>query len=92
MIIKGNTSGSITTTALGVVSRVKYVSIVNKAGGAATVNMFVIANGEAIHLLTKDKSLASNEQYVSDVEIKLKGDAVLAITTNASIDYYLVIE
>lgn len=90
-VIQGNTAGSIASTAKQIASTIKSYSLVNKSGGSITVSVLIQKTGiSTTYVMTK--TLALNESYTNNDEIKLLSDYYIIITTSGSVDYYFSIQ
>jgi hypothetical protein len=90
---KGNTSGSITTTLLNIPCVVKSITLVNKSGSTATVNVYISSNedGSAVSIVPYNMQLATGNSYERDTDIQVLAGYSILITTNQSLDYYFSI-
>ena len=91
MVFRGSTSGSIYSSPLQQAGKIISYTIVNKTGGAASVQVVIMKDGESdTHI--NSQSIAANEQYQSDVPIILKRNFYIHIIASAAIDFYFNIE
>jgi hypothetical protein len=89
-VLKGHTSGSITSTAYNIAATIKSFTLVDKSGAGATVVVAIVENGDQVYI--DRQALTANQAYKTDVEIKLKSGFSILIITSAAIDYYFSIE
>lgn len=90
---KGNTSGSITSMVLNIPSVIKSITLVNKSGSTATVNVYVSSNsdGSAVSIVPYNMQLAAGQSYERSDSIQVLAGYAILITTNQSLDYYFSI-
>ena len=92
-VFSGNTSGSILQVAANIPSGILTYSVVNKSGGAATVNIYISDNlGSDISIVPLNLTLAEGDALYSSNGIKVLAGSSIYITTSASIDYFFTIE
>lgn len=89
---KGNTATTATSTAYNIPSKIISFSIVNKTGGAATVNAGILF-GSTVDVIPLNKSLAAGESYFySGSPIFVPANSQIYFTASANCDYYFSIE
>lgn len=90
-VFKGNTSGSILQVAYNIPSEIVSFSLVNKSGGAITVNVYIRDAGVDTAIISLNKSLAAGEDYQSDIKRKMLANTSIFITASGSVDYYFTL-
>lgn len=89
----GNTSTSATSTAYKLPAKIKAFSLVNKSGGAITVNVSILYGSTNIWLTELNKSLAAGAAYRVDVaDILLPMSHQIYVLVSGACDYYFSIE
>jgi hypothetical protein len=92
VVFKGNTSTSATSTAVNIPQRILSFSLVNKSGGAITVNAGVLY-GSTIMFAPLNSALAAGEAYIySGNPITLEADHQVYVEATGSCDYYFTLE
>lgn len=92
-IFAGNSATSAVSTAYNISSKIKSFSLVNKTGGAITVNVSILYGSTNISIIPMNKSLAVNEAYIyTGEEITLLAGRRIYILVNGSCDYFFSIE
>lgn len=89
-ILSGNISGSIRSVALSVPAKIKWLSVVNKSGGSALVNLGIIVSG--VEIWFKTINLTSDGSSDEKVDINVLAGSQILIIANASVDFYFSIE
>lgn len=88
----GNTATSAASTAYKLPARIKAFSLVNKTGGAITVNVSILYGSTNIYIIELNKSLAAGAAYRVDVaDILLPANRQIYVLTSGSVDYYFSI-
>lgn len=90
LILKGNTATGFTSQPLQQESIVRII-IINKTGGPATVNLFIVSAGAHISICPQNMQLASGTGY-EDENIKLQVQESIGMTCTAACDYYFDLE
>jgi len=92
-VYAGNTTTSAVSTELNIPAKIKSFSLVNKTGGAVTVNVSVLYGSTALSIIPLNKSLAAGEAYIySGEEISLLAGRVIYVLVSGSVDYYFSYE
>lgn len=93
-VISGNISGSIKSVALNISSYIKSIGVVNRSGGAITVNIGVMVNGTdniyAVNFQLAAFGSTGASGYI-DCDILVPADTKILIVSGGSCDYYLTI-
>jgi len=88
----GNTSTAAQSTAYNIPSMLISFSVVNKTGGAVTINVGILF-GSTYDIIPMNKSLAAGEAYIYSGEpIKIPKNHQISLTASGSVDYYFTIE
>jgi hypothetical protein len=89
----GNTSTSATSTAYGIQYKIKSIRLVNKTGGAITVNVSILYGSTNTWITPFNKSVAANDYFVYDpCDVDLIPDASIHVLVNGSCDYTITLE
>lgn len=89
---KGNTATSALSTAYEIPAMIKQYRLVNKTGGAITVNASILFGSTNISITPYNKSLGSGEVYiVEDANIMLAAGEQIYVLTTGSLDYHFTI-
>ena len=92
-VLSGNTADSATSTAYTNTVEIKSFSLVNKTGGAVTVNVSILFGSTNVWITPFEKSLSVNEAYIYSGEpIKLTPGMVIYVLVSGSTDYYFSID
>lgn len=93
-VFSGNTTTSATSTAYEIPATIKSYSLVNKTGGAVTVNVSILYGSTNITIPPSlNKSLSAGEAYVySGESITLLAGRTVYLLVSGSVDYYFSIE
>lgn len=88
----GNTSTSASSTPYNIPAKIKSFSLVNKTGGAITVNVSILYGSTNISIIPMNKSLAVNEAYIySGEEILLLAERQIYVLVSGSCDFFFSI-
>lgn len=90
-VLSGNTSSSATSTAYDIPCSIRFFSLVNKSGGAITVNVGVLY-GSTVAIIPYNLSMAAGDTLISNNEILIPVGHQVYISTSGSLDYYFVLE
>ena len=90
MVLKGSTTGSITSTAYKIPCTIKSIALYNRTAGAIVVNIGVVAAG--VETYFKTVSLAANASEYTETYIRVLGDWQIIVASAGSIYYYLTLE
>lgn len=89
----GNTSTSADSTPYGIEYKIKSIRLVNKTGGAITVNASILYGSTNTWITPFNKSLSANEVYIYDpCELVLIPDASIRVLVSGSCDYFFYLE
>ena len=83
---RGNTSGTADSSALTLPTTIDNFAIVNKTGGAVTVNVYLIGD-TTINLTPLGKSISAGEMYESTRKTIVLASDVIRVQAGGSVDY-----
>jgi hypothetical protein len=91
-VFSGSTSLSATSTPYNIAGDIVSFSVVNKTGGAITINVSILYGSTNINIIPQNKSLASGEAYIYTGEpIRLQPERMIYVLVSGSADYYFSI-
>lgn len=91
-VLKGNTSSAAQSTAYSIPAYLISFSVVNKTGGAVTINVGILY-GSTYDIIPLSKSLAIGEAYIySGQPILIPINHQISLTTSGNVDYYFTIQ
>jgi len=91
-VLQGNTTGSIIGVPYNIPSVIKSIVLTNMTGGNITVSVSVIEFDTNNKVTIAPTVIAANDNYTSDVPIKMLAGYTIYLTTTGSLDYYFTIE
>lgn len=91
-IFSGNTATSATSSPYNIAGEIKSFSIVNKTGGAVTIDVSILFGSTNVNIIPLNKSLALGEAYIYSGEpILLLAERTIYVVASGSVDYYFSI-
>jgi len=90
-VFKGNTSTNATSTAYDNPAKILSFSIVNKSGGAITVNVGILS-GSTFAIVPYNLAMDAGDILNSDDVILLPVGYQISVVTSGNIDYFFTIE
>lgn len=84
---RGNTSGTAESTAFSLSILINSFRVVNKTGGAVTVNVYLSYGGNLVSIMPYNYSLSANQKYEETEGIILRPDEVIRVVASGSVDY-----
>lgn len=91
-VLKGNTTGSIIGVPYNIPSTIQSFVLTNMTGGSITVAVSIIEFDTNNKVSIAPLTIAANNCYTSDVEIKMLAGYTIYIVTSGSLDYYFSIK
>ena len=91
-VFKGNTSGSVLQVAYNIPAELVSFTLVNKTGGAITVNVYIKDSNVDTAIIPLNLSLAAGASYYSETKTILLKETSIYLTTSGSVDYYFSIQ
>lgn len=89
---RGNITSEATSPSQQLSTLIKSFSLVNKTGGAITVNVYVTYDVAQISVIPYNLSLDANEMYEGTREILLQASQVIVVTTTGELDFDFTLE
>lgn len=91
-VFKGTTSSAAQSTAYSIPAYLNSFSVVNKTGGAVTINIGILY-GSTYEIIPLSKSLSAGEAYIyTGQPILIPINHQISLTTSGSVDYYFSIK
>ena len=90
-VFSGNSATSATSTAYDIPKKIKSLSLVNKTGGAITVNASIFYGSTNIWITPYEHPLAANQGYFDDKEIIIPAGYQIYVLVSGSTDYYFTL-
>jgi hypothetical protein len=90
-VFKGTTGSSVSSGTYNVPCEIKTFVIVNKSGGAITLNASIVVGSTLVSLLPYNLVLDTGDTVYEDAPIKILSDFSIYLTTTGNVDYYFSI-